>query len=64
MHTGKEPEAPRVQKRRASCNTDTPQVGCALSDGASVVKVNCRKMNRRKTSPYCTYRNISGYFSI
>jgi len=36
-----------------SCDSDPPQVGSAPSDSTGVVKVNCRKTNRRKTRPYC-----------
>jgi len=54
MHTGKELEAHEVQKGCLSCDSDAPQVGRAQSDSTRVVKVNCRKTNRRKTRPYCT----------
>jgi len=53
MHTGKELEAHHVEKGSLSCDSDAPQVGSARSDSASVVKVNRRKTNRRKTRPYC-----------
>jgi len=36
-----------------SCETDASQVGSARSDSTTVVKVNRRKTNRRKTRPYC-----------
>jgi len=54
MHTGEELEAHWVQKGRLSCDSVAPQVGSARSDWTSVVKVNRRKTNRRKTRPYCT----------
>ena len=54
MHTGKELEAYNIQKGRLSCDSDATQVGSARSDSTSAVKVNRYKMNRRKTSPYCT----------
>ena len=53
MHTGKDLEGHCVQKRRLSCDSDAPQVGSARSDSASVVKVNRRKTDLRKTRPYC-----------
>jgi len=39
--------------RTLSCDSDAPQAGSARSDWTRVVKVNCRKTNRRKTRPYC-----------
>ena len=55
MHTGNELEAQEVEKGRSSCDSDAPQVGSARSDSTRVVKVNSRKMNRRKTRPYYIY---------
>jgi hypothetical protein len=52
MHTGKEPEAHKVQKGRLCCDSDGPQVGSARFDSARVVKLNRRKTNRRKKRPY------------
>jgi len=37
-----------------SCDSDAPPVGSARSESTMVVKVNRRKMNRRKMRPYCT----------
>ena len=54
MHTGKELEAPQVEKWRLSYDPDAPQLGSAQSDSTRVVKVNRRKTNRRKTRPYST----------
>ena len=51
MHTGKEPEAREIKKGRLSCDSVAPQVGSARYDSTSVVKVNSRKTNRRKTRP-------------
>ena len=51
MHTGKEPEAHCVQKGRLGGDSDAPKVRGARSDSKSVVKVNRRKTNRRKTTP-------------
>jgi len=53
MHIGKELEAHWVQKGRLSCDSDAPKVGSTRSDWTTVVKVNRRKTNRRKTRPYC-----------
>jgi len=53
MHTGKEPEAHQVEEGRSSCDSYAPHAGSARSDSTSVVKVNRRKTNRRKTRPYC-----------
>jgi hypothetical protein len=53
VHTGKELEAHLVEKGRLSCDSDAPQVGSARSDSTRVVKVKCRKANRRKMRPYC-----------
>jgi hypothetical protein len=53
MHTGKELEVHQVERGRWSCNSDATHVGSARSDWTTVVRVNRRKMNRRKTSPYC-----------
>ena len=60
MHTGKELKAYQLEKGRLSCDSDAPQVGSACSESTSVVKVNRRKMNRRKTRPYCTVNWTSG----
>ena len=51
--TGKQPEAHFVEKGRLSCDSDAPQVGSGRSDWTSVVNVNRRKADRRKTRPYC-----------
>jgi len=53
-HTGKELEAHKVGKGCLSCDSVAPRVGSAWSDLTSVVKLNSRKTNRRKTRPYCT----------
>ena len=55
MYTVKGLEAHWVQKGRLSCDSDAPRVGSARSDSARVVKVNCRKTNRRKTRSYCIF---------
>jgi len=38
-----------------SCDSDAPQVGSAQSDWTRVIKVNCHKMDHRKTRPYCIF---------
>ena len=38
---------------RLSCDSGAPQVGSARSDSTSVLKVNRRKTDRRKTRPHC-----------
>jgi len=53
MYTGKELQAHQVEKGRLSCDNDAPQVGSARSESTSILKVNRRKTNRRKTRPYC-----------
>jgi hypothetical protein len=57
MHTGKELEAHWVEKGYLSCDSDAPQVDSARSDWTTVVRVNRRKTNRRKTRPYCISRS-------
>jgi len=42
-----------------SCDSDAPRIGSARSDETSVVKVNRRKTNRRKTRPYCTADSVT-----
>jgi hypothetical protein len=53
MHIAKELEAQKEKKGRLSCDSDAPQFGSARSNLTRVVKVNHRKMNHRKTRPYC-----------
>jgi len=60
MHTGKELEAHRVEKGRLSCDSDAPQIGSDRSDRTSVVKVNRRKTNRRKTRPLLYFIYLIG----
>jgi len=41
-------------------DSDAPKVGSAPSDSTMVVKLKCRKTNRRKTRLYC----ILSYYNI
>ena len=52
MHTGKELKAHKAEKGSSNRDSDAPRVGNARSDPTRVVKVNCRKTNRRKSTLY------------